>query len=223
MAEKVLNIIFLNFIVLLFACTPMQDAQGEKTKSSSNPYEMAGDHTLGNPDAEVTIIEYASLTCSHCAHFHETVWPHLKKKYVDTDKVYFILRLFPTPPEQVSIAESMIAECTGEKEFFFKAVDLFMDRQEAIFEEGKKGNFREPLLSIARGLGLNEKEVDACFENEEVQKRFTKKVEKAQKKHKITGTPSFVINGELKQYIDLNNGIESFEKVLLPYFNKKNP
>ena len=70
-----------------------------------------GDNVLGSPDAPVTIIEYASMTCPHCAHFHETTYPQLKAKYIDTGKVRFIFREFPL--DQLAAAGSMLARCAG--------------------------------------------------------------------------------------------------------------
>src|SRR5262245_3685832 len=75
-----------------------------------------GDMELGNPNAPVTIVEYASMTCPHCAHFHEAVYPELKKKYIDTGKVRFIFREFPLDP--LAAGASAIARCAGKDKFF---------------------------------------------------------------------------------------------------------
>ncbi len=74
-----------------------------------------GDHILGKDDAPVTIVEYASFTCGHCANFHANTFPKLKEKYIDTGKVKFIFRVFPTAPAELSIAAGMLAHCVGDE------------------------------------------------------------------------------------------------------------
>ena len=81
---------------------------------------------LGPADAKVTIVEYASLTCSHCAAFHKDTWPELKKRYIDTGKVRFILREFPLDP--LATAGFMLARCDGEAKYY-PITDLLFDQQ----------------------------------------------------------------------------------------------
>jgi len=85
-----------------------------------------GDVWLGPADAKVTVIEYASMTCSHCAHFHETTWPELKKKYIDTGKIRFTLREFPLDP--LAMAGFMLARCNGNDKYY-PMTDLLFAQQ----------------------------------------------------------------------------------------------
>src|SRR6516225_3608936 len=85
-----------------------------------------GDAWLGSPDAKCTIIEYASMTCSHCAAFHRDTWPKLKSTYIDTGKVHFTLREFPLDP--LAAAGFMLARCAGDEKYY-AMIDLLFDKQ----------------------------------------------------------------------------------------------
>src|SRR5439155_18141168 len=105
-----------------------------------------GDNSLGSPDAPVTIVEYASMTCPHCAHFHETAFPELKKKYIDTGKVRFIFREFPL--DSLALAGSMLARCAGTDRFFPMIETLFAQQKEWVVQKPL-----QPMLSLARQGG----------------------------------------------------------------------
>jgi len=79
---------------------------------------VAGDHAIGNPDAKVTVVEYASVTCGHCANWHTSVYPEFKAQYVDTGKVRYVFREFPTPPQRLAHTGFLIANCADENKFF---------------------------------------------------------------------------------------------------------
>ena len=87
-----------------------------------------GDRSLGKDDAPVTIVEYASMTCPHCAHFHETTYPELKKRYIDTGKVRFIFREFPLDP--LAAGASMLARCADKDQFFPLIETLFQQQRQ---------------------------------------------------------------------------------------------
>ena len=101
-----------------------------------------GDVALGPENAKVTIIEYASLTCSHCANFHKTTWPELKKRYIDTGKVRFVLREFPHDP--LATACFMLARCDTKKKYY-PITDL-------LFEQQRNWAFTDKPLDALRGL-----------------------------------------------------------------------
>jgi protein-disulfide isomerase len=115
-----------------------------------------GDKSLGNEKAPVTVIEYASMTCSHCANFHATVYPVMKSKYIDTGKVRFIFREFPL--DAIATAAFMLARCApGDK--YFPMIDVLFEQQKnwAFTKENAKG-----LLAIAKQAGFTEKSFEAC-------------------------------------------------------------
>ncbi len=193
-----LRLVPLCFLFLFLAC-------GKSSESAQmSPYEVSGDHALGNPNASVTLVEYASITCSHCAVFHKTIWPQIKKEYVDTGKIRYIFREFPTPPQQLATAGFLIANCAGEDKFF-SILDTFFDRQVAIFKEAEQGRAREALLAIAKQFGLSEDKVNQCFANKEEIKHLQDVQIKGYETYKITGTPSFLINGTLVPYEKTRN------------------
>ncbi|HEX9556350.1 MAG TPA: DsbA family protein [Reyranella sp.] len=119
-----------------------------------------GDHVLGDPKAPVTLIEYASFTCPHCAHFHTQVLPELKKKWIDTGKVKLIYRDFPL--DQVAAQAAQIAECAG-NDRYFGVIDLIFRGQPTW------ATASDPIAELAKPLriaGLGEKEIKACLANE---------------------------------------------------------
>ena len=121
---------------------------------------LPGDHVLGDPKAPVSIIEYASLTCSHCAHFHTQILPELKKKWIDTGKVKLIYRDYPL--DQVAVKAAQIAECAG-KDKYFGVLDIIF-RGQPTWATGT-----DPIAELSKPLriaGLGEAEIKACLAND---------------------------------------------------------
>ena len=152
----------------------------------------AGDMTMGKADAPVKLVEYASLTCSHCAQFNEEVFPQFKAKYIDTGKVHYTLREFLTPPNEVAAAGFLMARCAG-KDKYFQVVDAVFRSQS---EWASTGDIRGSLLRIARSVGMTEDQFNACISDEAALKALNARVEAAIKQQKISATPTFVINGK---------------------------
>lgn len=148
---------------------------------------------LGDPDAPNTIIEYASMTCSHCAAFHNDAWPELKEKYVDTGRVYFIFREYPL--DALATAAFMLARCAP-KERYFPLVDLMFDRQgEWAFTDNPK----QALLTFVRQAGFTEETFNACLTNKEVQDGVLAVKARGANDFGVTSTPTFFINGEMQR------------------------
>jgi protein-disulfide isomerase len=151
-----------------------------------------GDMSLGNPDAKVKVVEYASASCSHCARFNNEVFPAFKAKYIDTGKVQYTLKEFLTPPEQVAAAGFLTARCAG-KDKYFTVLDAIYKNQNEMFQSG---DFRGGLLRIAQSAGMTEPQFNACVSDEAALKALNARVERAEKQDKIVSTPSFVVNGK---------------------------
>ncbi|WP_374469722.1 DsbA family protein [Phenylobacterium sp.] len=151
-----------------------------------------GDMTMGNPNAPVKFVEYASVSCSHCAAFNNEVFPQFKAKYIDTGKVHYTLKEFLTPPEQVATAGFLLARCAG-KDKYFSVVDAIFHNQTEMFQTG---DVRGVLLRIAQSSGMTEQQFDACLRDEEAIKGVNARHERAVQQDRITGTPTFVINGK---------------------------
>ncbi len=145
---------------------------------------------LGDAKAPVTIIEYASMTCSHCATFHETTYPQLKKKYIDTGKVRFIFREFPLDP--LAAAGFMLARCAGSDKYFPLIETLFAKQQEWAVRQPLP-----PLLAIAKQAGFTEQTFEACLANQKLLEGISEVRERAAQKFNVQSTPTFFINGKV--------------------------
>ena len=151
------------------------------------------DMVMGDAKAPVTVIEYASMTCPHCAHFTETTFPELKKRYIDTGKVRFIFREFPL--DQLAAAAFMLARCAGETDSskYFTMVDT-MFRQQRVWAVEKPV---PPLLALAKQAGFTQASFDACLSNQKLLDGIEAVRNRAADKFKVSSTPSFFINGTL--------------------------
>jgi protein-disulfide isomerase len=152
---------------------------------------VEGDMALGAPEgAKVTVIEYASVTCGHCATWQEQVWPDFKAKYVDTNQVRYVFREFPTDPAPVAIAGFLMARCAGPDKYF-PVIHEIMASQREIFTAAP----RPVLLRIANGAGLTEQQFQDCVTDEDAIKAMDTRI-KAALDAGINGTPTFMVNGE---------------------------
>ena len=155
----------------------------------------ANEMSMGDPKAKVSMIEYASASCPHCARFNNNVFPEFKKKYVDTGKVHYTFREFLTPPVQVAAAGFLLARCAG-KDKYFPVLDAIFRSQDEMFAGGDTSNVRPVMLRIARSVGMSEDQFTACITDEKALKALNDRVQTAMDKDGIDSTPTFVINGK---------------------------
>jgi len=157
----------------------------------------ADDMALGAENAPVTLIEYASTTCPHCASFHEEVFEQLKTNYIDTGRVRYVFREYPTAPAPVAVAGFQLARCNAAspEQYFIRLGEIFR-QQQAIFATGTMEGVRGKFVEIGAAAGLSEEQVMACITDEEGAERIRRIVEAGNRDFNITGTPTFVINGE---------------------------
>jgi protein-disulfide isomerase len=150
------------------------------------------DMVMGNDKASVTVVEYASMTCPHCAHFQETTFPELKKRYIDTGKVRYIFREFPL--DTLASAAFMLARCAGEKDQlkYFAMVDTLF-RQQNAWVTAKPV---PPLLVIAKQAGFTEQTFDTCLANQKLLDGIQNVRQTAIDTFKVQSTPTFFINGD---------------------------
>jgi protein-disulfide isomerase len=149
-----------------------------------------GDEIQGPADAPVTIVEYASMTCPHCSHFHETTYPEMKKKYIDTGKVRFIFREFPLDP--LAAAASMLARCAG-KDKFFPLIEAFFSQQKDWVVQKPL----QPMFAIAKQAGFTQQSFDECLANQQLLNGIEQTRTRAQEKFSVNSTPTFFINGKI--------------------------
>jgi protein-disulfide isomerase len=152
----------------------------------------AEDMTLGNPKAAVTVIEYGSAACTHCAHWNNEVFPAFKAKYIDTGKVRYVFREFITAPPQLAAAGFMLARCTG-KDKYFSTLDGVFHAQDEIF---RTGDIKTPLLAVAAKAGMNEQQFLACVTDEKGVNALNARVDTWVNTAKINVTPTFDVNGK---------------------------
>jgi protein-disulfide isomerase len=148
-----------------------------------------GDEVQGQANAPVTIVEYASMTCPHCSHFHETTYPEMKKKYIDTGKVRFIFREFPLDP--LAAAAAMLARCAG-KEKFFPLIDAFFAQQKDWVVQKPL----QPMFAIAKQAGFTQQSFDECLANQQLLNNLEEQRTRATQKFNVNSTPTFFINGK---------------------------
>jgi protein-disulfide isomerase len=146
--------------------------------------------SLGKADAPVTIIEYSSLSCPHCAAFHKDVLPALKSEYIDTGKVRYVVREFPL--NDAALAGSVIARCLDPSRYFAFTDLLFSKQEEWAFKE----DAFTPLKRLARQAGMSEDQFNKCIDDEALQKKILAVREQGSKEG-VNATPSFFVNGKL--------------------------
>jgi len=146
-----------------------------------------GDMSLGNAKAKVTVIEYASVTCSHCAHWQAEVFPAFKAKYVDTGKVRYVLRELPTRPFNLATAGFLAARCAG-PDRYFGVIDALMRTQAIANKQG-------PLHWLMQASGLTEPQLSACANDQAQIDAFNARAQANAAEFQVDGTPTFVVNG----------------------------
>ena len=189
----------------LFGSAPLAFAQGPSNEELMRPGALP-DLVLGKADAPVTIIEYASMTCPHCADFHKTTYPALKSKYIETGKVRFIFREFPL--DDLAVAASMLARCAG--------AEKSMAMIDVLFASQDKWATRDPipaLLQIAKQAGFTQASFDTCLKDQKLYNDILAVRERGSKEFKVESTPTLFVNGKLQKG---GATIEELDKLIQP-------
>jgi len=163
---------------------------------------VAGDMSLGNPKAPVHVVEYASLSCPHCAHFNAEVFPQLKAKYVDAGRVYFTLKEYLTDPAIVAAAGFLIARCGGRAGYFPIVDGIFRSQP-----EWRTGAIKPILLKVAAEHGVSADRANACLGDDKAVQALDARVKQALDVDKVESTPTVRVNG---QTVDAASGELSF-------------
>ncbi len=166
---------------------------------------LPDDMTLGNPQAKVTVVEYASVGCPVCARWYQDVWPAFKAKYIDTGKINFVSReMLVGGGVEVNVAASgfLLARCAG-KDKYFTVIDAIYNNQNQAFAAP-----RQTLVDIARSSGMTEAAFDQCVSDEAAIKALEDRVQRHATKDGIDSTPTFVVNGK-----KLDPGYRSLEEL----------
>jgi protein-disulfide isomerase len=180
-------------------------ARADADPAALNQPPQIGEMAMGPDTAKVTVIEYASASCPHCASFYKETFPALKSEYIDTGKIRFVFREFPH--NQPGLAAFMLARCAP-KEKYFPMVDMFFQQQEQWLANPKDGLFK-----IAQLAGFTQATFDECLKNEQVAKGIIAVRDDASNKFGVEGIPTFFVNGKK---LDAGSTIEDFRKVIDP-------
>ncbi len=166
-----------------------------------------GDRVLGNADAPVVLIEYASATCPHCAEFHTALLPKIKTEYIDTGKVKFIFREFPL--DQMALGVFMLTRCLPEEKFF-PVTELMFRRQQLWM---KAPNPNTEITKIMLMAGMDKSTFEACLKREDMARLMGDYAQKSAKDFGITSTPALFLNGQLidghKEMSDVKGAIDA--------------
>ena len=160
---------------------------------------------LGNKNAKIVVIEYASMTCIHCATFHKQVYPKIKKNYIDTNKIKFIFRDFPL--DKQALFASVLAKCAP-KDKYFDFVKLILANQKKWVSNDDA--FMDKLRNIGKLAGLNENKINSCFKDEKMVDNIIRTRSIGEEIYNINSTPSLIINE--KKYSAMS--YENFEKII---------
>ncbi len=164
--------------------------------------------SMGPADAKVTIVEYASMTCGHCKRFHETIFPKIKEKYVDTGKVRFIFREFPL--DNLAAAASMLARCSGEGKAL-PMVGVLFDK----YDDWAGAQKPVPaLMEIAKQVGFTKETFETCLKDQALLDKILAQRERASKEFRVNSTPTFFINGKMLKAGSFDSFVEVIDPLL---------
>jgi protein-disulfide isomerase len=223
----ILAIVVLLLLLGAGAWYVMQDSQSPGSvaaPSSDNGVASDERHTFGNASAPVTVIEYAALTCPHCAEFNELVMPTLKSKYIDTGKVFYAFRVLPISPADFK-AEGL-AVCQS-KENYLKNVDLLYRRQnewgpmqmnEHVPDMNAQPKTDAGLIKLGGEMGLDAEKARSCMYDYTLHQTVEKLASEGSLRYGITGVPSLIVNGKA---VDAPHTAEELDKLLAPLLEGK--
>lgn len=189
---------------------PLRTAQaqtGDDAKADDKSAKTFSDIVLGDPDAPVTVIEYASMTCPHCAKFHADTLPKLKTKYIDTGKVKYIMRAFPL--DNLAAAAFMLARCVDEDKYY-AFIDLLFEKQSQWAQSDEPV---KELRQISKVAGFTEERFKQCLSDQAALDYIQTVRNTGDQKYDIRATPTLIING---QKLEGAQPIEKLEAVIDP-------
>ena len=171
---------------------PATHAKPASAARPAGPAILPDDMSIGSSTAKIQVIEYASLSCPHCGHFNETIFPALKAKYIDTGKARYTLKEMLTEPTTVAAAGFLMARCAGPAKYFAVVDQVF--RSQARWTSGSiKPIFQE----IAAANGLDEARFNACLQDQAGVDAIAKRAQRASEVDHINSTPTLFINGQV--------------------------
>ncbi|NQY40592.1 MAG: DsbA family protein [Henriciella sp.] len=183
--------------VALTACGAADTSNAQEGTPEANGLALT-DIALGDADAPITIVEYASWTCPACLQFHNDVIPMLKADYVETGQVRFVFREFPTPPANISVAGFALARCAGENNYYDAIDDLFAAQTNVLNLARSGGDIEGALRALASSYGIEGDGFTDCLSNKDVTYAIGESVMKGDSQG-VNSTPTVFLNGEKLQ------------------------
>lgn len=186
----------------------ISEASAQTAADVAKPVSLP-DMALGPKDAAVTVVEFASMTCGHCANFTENVFPKIKSEFIDTNKIRFVFREFPLDIK--AAAGSMLARCIAKDDSgkYFAVVDMLFKQQ----NEWVMKNTAETLTRIGKQAGLSQQQVEECLKDQALLDKIAADQKFANEVLKVNSTPTFFINGEMLRG---EQTFEEFSKKITP-------
>ena len=234
MTHKLLALLSAGLLLTTAACSKGTDgakaAPAEETATTSAPVatdtpsgEAAApveggfatqEMTLGNPDAKLTVIEYASVTCPGCAYFHANIYPKLKSDYIETGKINFVFREFPTAPQQLAYLGFVLSRCAadeaGPPAYFAMLNTLFQNQRTWVGE-----NWQSEILKYAAQAGMSEEDFKACIARQDILDNINETIETGVEKYDVASTPTFILNDEkMGRYKDADEYFAMLDEAL---------
>jgi protein-disulfide isomerase len=185
-------------VALWQALKPAEEVDVTQPQAGQQVTVFKDDHTLGNPNAPIKVVEYAAPVCPVCAHFNSTEFPQFKKEFIDTGRVFYIFRVYPIRPQDGAIEG--IARCLP-KERYFAYIDMMFREQPQWDPDGNDiPNPEAAIISLAAREGLSADKAKACMTDPTALDRINQTAQDAQIRYQIDGTPTFVMNGQVVNF-----------------------
>ncbi|MDA0338547.1 MAG: DsbA family protein [Proteobacteria bacterium] len=172
-----------------------------------------GDMALGPVDAPVTVIEYASLTCHHCASFHMNTFPRLKQNFIDTGRIRFVMREYPL--DRYALEAAILSRCGGEDKYFDIVDALFEGQEEWAFRQAPDA-IRDGLRDYAEKFDISDEQYDACLADKALEARLSARISEGANRYNVSATPTIVINGEKYEGSPAYTEVAKFLLTILP-------
>lgn len=202
-----------SFSAQLGAAYAAEDTVGaNETMMADKDMANVVDIEIGSPDAPITLIEYASFTCPHCADFHKNVFKQLKKEYIDTGKVRFVAR--EVYFDRYGLWAALVARCDGDTARYFAASDMFYKTLQDWAGSNNPNEAVQKLKKIGISVGMDENALDACLQDSDQAQALISHFEKNMEEYDVKGTPTLVINGVIYSNMSYPKLKELLDKLL---------
>ena len=194
---------------------PSRNSSNRSPEAWSNPIEeyLPGDKFMGSTNAKVTLVEYASLTCPACANFHVKIFPTIKQKFIDTGKINFVFRDFPTAPTNIAIAGFAVARCKGDSKSYFEVVDDFFEHQNGILSAHGRNVAKDAILELAKRNGISQTQFEECIRDSSKRREIKQIVDYGHSKN-VNSTPTFFLNGRRLTRSDNWNEVDGLSSAI---------